>query len=443
MRRLVLLGLAVVLALPAAALAHATLRSVYPAFGSELRAGPRVVTLRFDQTVQLPAIQVLDSRGRNYALAARATGTRVSARVRPLPRGGYTIRWHALSADSHVVSGVWTFGVGVAAPAPTDAYGAAGPSRTEHVVRWLYFVALALVIGTLGFRLWCLRGLALPRRVEKRLYALAGLGVAGVLELGILAFSLRCEDVLQLPFGKFLYGDLSPISGGTRYGTAFIAMTLGFALVAALVFLAWLTDRVALLVPALLVSLGFSSGLSLSGHSAVDAGSSWLSQLADWVHLSAASLWIGGLVAMVVAVWGVAPELRRAAFLRFSRLATGLVGLVLAAGTYLGIVRLPQLSDLWSESYGRVLLVKLGLVAVVLAWGAAHHFLVRPALVGASDGFLARVGRSLAGESAVGIAVLLAAAVLTDSKPPPRPQPSSAASSAAYAGADGASSWRK
>jgi copper transport protein len=423
MRRLVLLGAAVVLAQPAAALAHATPRSASPRFGQELRHAPKLVALRFDQVVQLPSIEVLNDHGRNYALPARALGTKVVARVRPVPAGGYTIRWHALSADSHVVSGVWTFGVGVPAPPPMDAYGATGPTATEHVVRWLYFLALALLVGSLGFRLLCLRGLALPSRVEKRLYLLAGLGVAGVLELGILAFSLRCQDVLQLPFGKFLYGDLSPISGGTRFGRAFVLMTLGFALVAALVYLAWLTGRRALLLCALVVSLGFASGLSLSGHDAVDPGSTWKSELADWVHLSAASLWIGGLVTLIVAVWFAAPELRREAFLRFSRLATMLIALVLAAGTYLSIVRLPHLADLWTAGYGRVLLVKLALVAVVLGWGGIHHFLVRPALARASDGFLARVGRSLLGESAVGIAVLLAAAILTESKPPPQPAP--------------------
>ena len=98
-----------------------------------------------------------------------------------------------------------------------------------------------------------------------------------------------------------------------------------------------------------------------------------------------------------------------------------LVALVLAAGTYLAIVRLPHFHDLWRFGYGQVLLVKLALVAVVLAWGAAHRFFVRPALARAGDGFLTRIGRSVAGESAVGIAVLLVAAVLVDSKPPPRP----------------------
>ena len=207
----------------------------------------------------------------------------------------------------------------------------------------------------------------------------------------------------------------------TRFGQAFVVMTLGFAFVLALVYLSWLLDRVDLLVPAFALSLGLLAGLSLSGHDAVDAGSSWATEAADWVHLAAASLWIGGLATMAVLVWAGAPGLRRAAFARFSRFATILVALVLAAGTYLSIVRLPHLSDLWSRGYGQVLLVKLALVSVALLWGAFHNFVVRPALARGDEGFLTRIGRSLVGESLVGMAVLLAAAVLVDSKPPPQP----------------------
>ncbi|MBV8080923.1 MAG: copper resistance protein CopC/CopD [Actinobacteria bacterium] len=430
MKRLLVLGAFVVLAVPAAAYAHATLKSVFPGYMADLAQSPRDVELHFDQVVQFPAVEVFDTKGRHYELTTTAHGIDVVAGVKHLPAGDYTIRWHALSADGHVVSGVWTFGVRMKALPPTEAFGASGPTRTEDVVRWLYFVALALVIGSLGFRLLCLRGLAVPPRVEKRLYAIAAIGVVGVLELGILAFCLRCADVLQLPFGKFLYGDLSPISAATRFGKAFIVMTLAFAIVAALLYLAWLTDRTRLLVPAFLIAVGFAAGLSLSGHDAVDPGSSKWSELADWVHLTAASLWIGGLVSLAAGVWLVAPEFRRVAFARFSRMARVLIALVLAAGTYLSIVRLPRLHDLWTTGYGQTLLVKIALVAVVLAWGALHHFVIRPALDRASDGFLTRVGRSLAGESAVAVAVLLLAAILTNSKPPPRPAPTTTAAAA-------------
>jgi copper transport protein len=412
------------LAVPANAFAHASLKATEPGFRQRVEIPPAQVRLHFDQGVKVfpSSIEVLTAKGRVVSGTARQGGSPldVVVPVRKLPRGGYTVRWHALSADSHTVAGVFTFGVQAPAPNVLDAYGASGPTTSEHIVRWLYFLALALVGGGLAFRLLVVRG-PLPARAERRFYLIAGLGIVGALEVGIVAFLLRAEDALQLPFGKLLYGDLEPIANGTRFGKAFIAMTLGFALVAAFLYLAWLTDRRWLLWPALVLGIGFASGLSLSGHSAADAGSSWLSELADWVHLTAATIWIGGLVQLVAVVWPAAPELRRDAFLRFSRLATVCIGALLAAGIYLSILRLPHVSDLWRYGYGQVLLVKLSLVCVALSWGAAHKFLVAPLLARGSSS--TRVGRSLLGESAVGVAILLVAAILVDSKPPPQPSP--------------------
>jgi copper transport protein len=202
----------------------------------------------------------------------------------------------------------------------------------------------------------------------------------------------------------------------TRFGTAFVAMTLGFSLVAALLFLAWLTDRDVFLWPAFVLGLVFVSGLSLSGHSAADTGSSWKSELADWAHLSAACLWIGGLIQLVVVVWPLLPELRRPALLAFSRLATLCVGVLLLAGTYLAILRLPQLDDLWTTGYGRVLLVKIGLVALAFAWGGLHKLRAVPVVE--RGGSLPRLRASIAGESIVGMIVLLVAAILVNANPP-------------------------
>lgn len=421
MRRLLLTGL-VALAFPATASAHATLVSTVPAFGHELPRGPAQIVLRFDQMVKvLPgSITVRNGVGTQFALPARIDGRTVVAKVRALKLGGYTVRWRAISADSHVISGVWTFGVRVPAPAVANAYGSGGPTKLEDLVRWAWFLGLALTIGSLGLRVICLRGLAVPRALERRIAVAAGLGAVVSLQAGIAAFSLRAEDALQLPFGDFLYGDLSPIAA-TRFGQAFVVMTLGFALVLTFVFLSWLLDRTDLLLPAFVLSLFFVGGLSWSGHDAVDPGSSWKTAIADWVHIAAASVWIGGLATMVGLVWAGAPELRRAVFLNFSRLATVLIAVVLAAGTYLAIVRLPHLHDLWTESYGQVLLIKIGLVCFALLWGAFHRFVIAPMLERADSGFLTRIGRSLVGESLVGVAILLVAAVLVDSSPPPRP----------------------
>jgi copper transport protein len=431
MRRLFVVAL-VGLAFPASAAAHATLEHTSPRIGERVESAPRALSLRFDQAVTPTgtSIQVRTAGGR--LVSRPAVGGRdpraLAAAVGRLPRGAYTVRWHVLSADGHVVSGVFTFGVRVAAPPPSEAYGSGGPTLADHLVRWAYLLALALLLGGLAFRLLVAPG-AMPAAYERRFFWTVGVGVVATLEAGTLAFLLRAEDALQLPFARFLYGDLSPLANGTRFGLAFIAMTLGYAVVAALVFVAWLTDRRWPLVPALLLGLGLTSGLSLSGHSAADRGSSWLSVLADWVHLGAAAIWLGGLVQLAVCVWPAAPGVRREAFLRFSRLAGALVALIVGAGVYLSVLRLPAISDLWSEHYGRVLFVKLALVAVALSWGAVHHFVVRPLLDrGPAPGGLIR---SLAGESAVGVAILLAAAVLVDSRPPapPPPGPAEAAQS--------------
>jgi len=432
MKRLLLVML-VALALPAQAFAHATLKQTTPAFGSELHASPTTIVFRFDQIVKvLPgAVEVLNTHGVNFATSTRANGLTIITKLKTLPRGAYTVRWRAISADSHVVSGVWTFGMGVKAPSVNDAYGAGGPTVTEHIVRWIWFLGLALCIGTLGLRVICLRGVSVPRAVDRKLAVAAGLGVVVALEAGIAAFSLRAEDALQLPFGRFLYGDLSPMAD-TRFGKAFVVMTLGFAFVLALIFFAWLLDRTVFMWPALGLSLLLVSGLSVSGHDGVDPGSFWLTELADWVHISAASLWVGGLIAMAAVVWKGAPELRSVVFHRFSDLALVSIALVLAGGIYLSIVRLPHLHDLWSVGYGQVLLVKIGLVCGVLAWGGVHRFLIEPRLDRVdSGGFLSKIGRSLIGESLVGVAVLLVAAILVDSKPPPQPTKASSTASKA------------
>jgi copper transport protein len=414
------------LVFPAAAFGHANLIERHPSFGQRVEKAPRTVVLHFDQGVIVvpQSVKVLTERGASMASGPTRTaddGRLVTVPVRRLPTGAYTVRWQVTSLEGHVLSGVYTFGVRRTPPPPTEAFGSSGPTGTEDLVRWGYFLALALLVGGLGFRLLVVGGAGNPA-LDRRFYLVAAVGVVAALELGIAGFILRAQDALQLPFGKLLYGDLSPLAQGTRFGLAFIVMTLGFGLVGAFVFLAWLTERTVLLWPAFALSLGLCSGLSLSGHSAVDAGASWRSELADWVHLSAACLWIGGLVQLGLVLWPSSPELRRTAFVRFSRLATVLVALLVGAGAYLAYLRLPEASDLWQEPYGRVLAIKMALAALALGWGGLHRFVVRPMLERGEPP--SGLSRSLLGEGAVGMAVLLVAAVLVNSNPPQRPAPS-------------------
>ena len=148
MRRALLIAALAALASPAQAFAHATLENTLPRFQQRVPASPRTVTLSFDQYVErLPhAVRLYSTHGEIPVPRTLFKGRHMIAYVPRLPAGGYTIRWHALSGDGHVVSGVFTFGVRAKAPPPTEAFGASGPTRTEDIVRWLYFLSLAIVI---------------------------------------------------------------------------------------------------------------------------------------------------------------------------------------------------------------------------------------------------------------------------------------------------------
>jgi copper transport protein len=412
---------ALALLLPAAASAHATLKESSPPEQGRVETPPTEVRLRFDQAVTAPpnAIVVLAADGHTVSgnVTQERGGTVMRTSVTGLVAGeAYTVRWREVSADGHVGTGVFTFGVGVEPPPPTEAVGASGMTWRDDAARWALFASLALLIGVVGIRL-----LVLPRavdpRVERRVHLLGTLGAVAAVNAGIIGFVIRSANALQVSGVDLLYADLSPFAESTRFGIAFLVTTLGFGICLTILAVAWVLDRPALRWPAFLLALALVWGYPLSGHQATEPNSSLLGEVADWVHLVTAMLWVGGVVTLAVVVWPLAPALRRAAFLRFSRIAVGLIGVLLVAGTVVAIERLPAVADLWETSYGRTLLVKIGLVLVALAWGGIHHTFVRPRL---ERGESPRgVGRSLIGESAVAMAVLLAAAVLVNGAPPP------------------------
>ena len=421
MRRTLAAAALLALALPATAGAHATLERAEPGVQSRVDTAPTVVELRFDQSVVAPpdAIVVYAADGRKVSgvVSQGDGGLVIRAPVGGLRVGeAYTVRWRELSADGHVGHGVFTFGVGVDAPPPTEAVGASGMTWRDDVARWALFVSIALLLGVVGIRL-----LVLPRtvdaRVERRVHVLGTAGAVLALNAGIIGFVIRSANALQVSGVDLLYADLSPFAEETRFGIAFLVTTLGFGVCLTILALSWVLDRPGLRWPAFLLAVALVWGYPLSGHQATEPNASVLGQVADWVHLVTAMLWVGGVLTLAVVVWPLAPDLRRAAFVRFSRIAIGLVGVLVVAGTVVAIERLPTVSDLWETSYGRTLLVKLALVAVALAWGGIHHTFVRPRLErGPVPG---RVGRSLLGESTVAVAILLVAAVLVNGAPPP------------------------
>jgi copper transport protein len=119
-------------------------------------------------------------------------------------------------------------------------------------------------------------------------------------------------------------------------------------------------------IGALAVGLGLLRAVGLTGHTS-DAGTA-LVEIADLVHLLGMALWIGGLV---VLLFGVLPRRRpdelAQVIPRYSRLAMVSVAAVVAAGVVLAWHSLGSVDALLRTDYGRILLVKIGVLAVVLA----------------------------------------------------------------------------
>lgn len=162
---------------------------------------------------------------------------------------------------------------------------------------------------------------------------------------------------------------------------------------------------------------------ALSGHAAA-ARFAPLAVVADWLHVLGAGAWLGGL-AVVVAV-GVPTAMRLDTATRdravadlvhaFSPTALAFASLVAATGVLASWLHLGHVAALWQSDYGRTLLLKLALVAAVVAAGAYNWRRVRPALGG--GGVTGRLRRATATELAVAALVLAATAVLVATPPP-------------------------
>ena len=118
--------------------------------------------------------------------------------------------------------------------------------------------------------------------------------------------------------------------------------------------------------------------LTQLSHAAAEEGS--LPFLADWVHLIAASLWMGGLLGFPLVLLGPLrampleqrAKLRWRAVRRFSRVATLAVMTLIVTGVYAALLHVPSMEGLLGTAYGRALMVKLGLAVLLLAAGGVN-----------------------------------------------------------------------
>jgi putative copper export protein len=143
---------------------------------------------------------------------------------------------------------------------------------------------------------------------------------------------------------------------------------------------------------------------SVQGHAGAHGA---IPALVDWFHLGAASLWVGGLLQLLLE-----PTLLPRAAPRASRLFAIVLGPLVLAGIYAAHLHVATLARLLGTPYGRVLLAKLAVAAVAMTIGARNHYRNVPALERGEPTANRRLVRSVRVEVLVLFIVLLLSALL-------------------------------
>lgn len=279
----------------------------------------------------------------------------------------------------------------------------------QLLLRGLTYASAAVAAGALMFLLFVAEGRtdhAAVRRLSgaaagvTALVTLAMVGIQGSLALGTEEYRLFDPD-----------GWDRALTGNFR--TAVVLRLIASVAVIAAVWVGirrWGAGRRALGTGAaalMVISFPFF------GHG-VTRSPQWAVFPADLVHIAAVTFWTGGLVALVLVLrtQNAVDDDSRAAINRYSAGAAFALVATLLAGSVLAATELRGFSDLWDTSYGARLVVKLALVAGIIAMGAYHRFRSVPAVT--ANGNEAVVGRNrLVQIGALEIAVMMAVLVFS------------------------------
>ncbi|WP_053639482.1 copper resistance protein CopC [Streptomyces sp. NRRL F-4707] len=364
----------------APASAHAALDGTDPGDGAVLERAPAHVTLTFSESVGLrdDSFRVLDPGGHRVRTgeAGRADGRADTARVAlpgGLGEGTYTVAWRVVSADSHPVSGAFTFSVG----APSRSAAPVDPGPTEDpltatlhkTARYLSYLAVALLVGTAAFvalcrppdpaplrrplvaAWWTLLAATVALLVLRAPYE-AGTGPSAALDPAALGDTLTTRPGallltrlgLLVPVGAYLAR-----TARTRRGSTRPAAGVGVVLAVALA-LTWAAAEHAAAGPQVPVAMASSV-----------------------LHLLATAVWLGGLAALLTTLRASRSAPGAATVVRFSRTAFAAVTVLVVTGVYQSWRGLGSWQALTATTYGRLLLAKVVLAAVLLGAAAVSR----------------------------------------------------------------------
>jgi copper transport protein len=384
MRRILLLPVLVLfsvglLLMPADdAVAHAVLRDSSPKDGTLLDVAPTEVVADFTEPPDLGLSEMTVVGGLGTVESGElqripGPGNQVRITLPALGKGVYTVTWRVLSrVDGHVTAGAFSFGVGVepgAVPAPREGGHhmdeGGRPSALSVAGRWGFYWGLALLLGGAVALLVVfrepLRGTGLLALMA---WMLAAAGLVAMFFAELSSVDVSATALLSSERGNILTVRAFAL-GGVGLGVAYILMRRSHPAAVVL----GVTTAVAMAIH------------SYAGHAAASPSWRWLKVGIQWVHIVAVALWVGGLVWLLLGIWGRESEERAGAVRRFSFLAGFALAGVAATGAARAVNEVGWAPGrLFDTGFGLTVVAKTVLFGGLIALGAYNRYRVIPAL---------------------------------------------------------------
>ena len=343
---------AVATALAAAVLAgarpasgHSFLVSTTPAQGQRLVAPPTELVLRFSERVDLSSVKVTMRTGAGAKVDTgrpQLASDGVEATI-PLSQAGeavYLVGWEGFSAvDGHGSLGEFAFIVGNASARVPSARSAAPTSARGVLSSWLFFLGLSLAAGALVVRGLAGSGHGGPRRATIRVGLLGAMAGAA---LALPGSPDGWQELLLLGALQLLAASLVLVAISSRW---------------------WVPLTAAL-----------AAGGAWAGRSHAAGEHSVLGWLVDFVHLGAGAVWLGSLAVVGAIAWRRRADDPLVLVRRYARVALPLVVVLALAGTGAAVALVPSWDALWHTGYGRLVLLKVGLLAGALGLAATSRW---------------------------------------------------------------------
>ncbi len=404
--------------------AHAGLDSSTPAASSVLEEAPDTIVLDFDEAVEasLATIEVFAQDRSPVEVGApepvRSDASIVTADLPDLDQGVYVVVWRITSVDGHVVDGAFSFQIGTGSDVDADALladlaggasASAAVERTLSIARLLAYVGLVLVLGAM---LWA--GMATERLAALRSTRAVLWGGAALLLVGSLVqYGAQAAYAVAGSAGDIVSPSVWGRIDQTSTGRALLVRIV-LAVVLVVLVAQWGRRATAWWRSlAVVASIGALVSFPAGGHAAALAPRA-LWTAVDAVHLAAVVVWLGGLLLFTIGAttWlradDAAPVVRR-----FSTAAAVAVPVLVVTGVAQANRLSGGFDGLTDTTWGRTLLAKVSVVVMLVAIAGVSRWLLR-------NSGVRSLGRTVAAEAVLGIAVLaLSAGLVSESPRPP------------------------